>query len=184
MTLDVDDAAPRPAQLRMGINVAPRATRSRPARARRAHDVVATPTGASSTCAGCVDDRQRHRRVAPVGGVRAERLATRAKLTLVIQSFLLRALVARRAWSAPSPNEAFWVRCDETNNPPTCATLGQLPDRRRRRADRAVRVHRAAHRPRRQRLRDDRERAGARGRLRRSRWHCCAAHARSAPIRC
>ncbi|HEX6323549.1 MAG TPA: phage tail sheath C-terminal domain-containing protein [Vicinamibacterales bacterium] len=40
---------------------------------------------------------------------------TRAKLTLVVQSFLLE-LWSRGAMVGASPKEAFWVRCDETNN--------------------------------------------------------------------
>jgi phage tail sheath protein FI len=50
---------------------------------------------------------------------------TRAKLTLVIQSFLLE-LWSRGAMVGATPNEGFWVRCDETNNPPFLRDQGRL----------------------------------------------------------
>jgi phage tail sheath protein FI len=50
---------------------------------------------------------------------------TRAKLALVIQSFL-QELWSRGAMVGASPKEAFWVRCDETNNPPDLRAQGRL----------------------------------------------------------
>jgi len=50
---------------------------------------------------------------------------TRAKLTLVIQSFLLE-LWSRGAMVGVAPNEGFWVRCDDTNNPPNLHDQGRL----------------------------------------------------------
>lgn len=51
--------------------------------------------------------------------------ATRAKLTLVIQSFL-QELWSRGAMVGATPNEGFWVRCDETNNPSYLRDQGRL----------------------------------------------------------
>jgi phage tail sheath protein FI len=51
--------------------------------------------------------------------------ATRAKLTLVIQSFLLE-LWSRGAMVGAVPDQGFWVRCDETNNPPYLRDQGRL----------------------------------------------------------
>jgi phage tail sheath protein FI len=51
--------------------------------------------------------------------------ATRAKLTLVVRSFLLE-LWSRGAMVGATPEQGFWVRCDETNNPPAVRDLGQL----------------------------------------------------------
>ena len=50
---------------------------------------------------------------------------TRAKLTLVIQSFLLE-LWSRGAMVGAVPDQGFWVRCDETNNPSYLRDLGRL----------------------------------------------------------
>lgn len=50
---------------------------------------------------------------------------TRMKLQLVIGAFL-RGLWSRGALAGSAVEEAFWVRCDETNNPPTTRELGQL----------------------------------------------------------
>jgi phage tail sheath protein FI len=50
---------------------------------------------------------------------------TRAKLTLVIGSFL-RELWARGALVGSTAEEAFFVRCDETNNPPDGRSRGEL----------------------------------------------------------
>lgn len=50
---------------------------------------------------------------------------TRAKLTLVIQSFLLE-LWTRGAMVGASPDQAFYVRCDDTNNPAAQRDEGQL----------------------------------------------------------
>jgi hypothetical protein len=50
---------------------------------------------------------------------------TRAKLSLVIQSFLLE-LWSRGAMVGATPKEAFWVRCDETNNPSYLRDQGRL----------------------------------------------------------
>jgi len=50
---------------------------------------------------------------------------TRAKLTLVIGSFL-RELWARGALVGSSTDEAYLVRCDETNNPPAARDRGDL----------------------------------------------------------
>jgi len=51
--------------------------------------------------------------------------STRAKLSLVIQSFLLE-LWSRGAMVGAAPNEGFWVRCDDTNNPPYLRDQGRL----------------------------------------------------------
>jgi phage tail sheath protein FI len=50
---------------------------------------------------------------------------TRAKLTLVLQSFLLE-LWSRGAMVGASPKEAFWIRCDDTNNPADQRAQGRL----------------------------------------------------------
>lgn len=50
---------------------------------------------------------------------------TRVKLTLVVHSFLLE-LWSRGAMVGASPKEAFWVRCDETNNPADLRAQGRL----------------------------------------------------------
>ena len=50
---------------------------------------------------------------------------TRAKLTLVVGSFL-RELWARGAFVGTTPDQAFFVRCDETNNPPDARARGEL----------------------------------------------------------
>lgn len=50
---------------------------------------------------------------------------TRAKLTLVLSSFL-RELWAHGALVGSSADEAYFVRCDETNNPPAARDRGEL----------------------------------------------------------
>jgi phage tail sheath protein FI len=50
---------------------------------------------------------------------------TRLKLTLVIRSFL-GAMWSRGAMVGATPDEGFFVRCDETNNPPSTRDLGHL----------------------------------------------------------
>jgi phage tail sheath protein FI len=50
---------------------------------------------------------------------------TRAKLTLAIDSFL-RELWTRGAMVGASAEEAYFVRCDDTNNPPDVRALGHL----------------------------------------------------------
>jgi phage tail sheath protein FI len=50
---------------------------------------------------------------------------TRGKLHLAVTSFLL-ALWQRGALAGKSPKSAFYVRCDETNNPPAQRDEGQL----------------------------------------------------------
>jgi len=50
---------------------------------------------------------------------------TRAKLTLVIQSFLIE-LWSRGAMVGAVAAEGFWVRCDETNNPTDVRAQGRL----------------------------------------------------------
>jgi hypothetical protein len=50
---------------------------------------------------------------------------TRAKLALVIGSFL-RSLWQRGAFAGASPEEAFYLRCDEGNNPPDARERGEL----------------------------------------------------------
>jgi len=49
----------------------------------------------------------------------------RAKLTLVVGSFL-HALWTRGAMAGATPDEAFFVRCDESNNPQQSRELGEL----------------------------------------------------------
>ena len=50
---------------------------------------------------------------------------TRAKVTLAIQSFLLE-LWRRGAMVGASPDQAFFVRCDDTNNPPDLRARGHM----------------------------------------------------------
>jgi phage tail sheath protein FI len=50
---------------------------------------------------------------------------TRAKLLLVIGSFL-RSLWQRGALAGATPEEAFYLRCDESNNPPHLRERGEL----------------------------------------------------------
>jgi phage tail sheath protein FI len=50
---------------------------------------------------------------------------TRARLHLSLSSFLL-ALWQRGALAGHAPQEAFFVRCDETNNPPSARDAGHL----------------------------------------------------------
>jgi len=50
---------------------------------------------------------------------------TRTKIQLVIESFLLE-LWSRGALVGAEPKQAFWVRCDETNNPPDLRAQGRL----------------------------------------------------------
>jgi len=50
---------------------------------------------------------------------------TRAKLTLVIDSFL-RELWGRGALMGSRPEEAFFVRCDDANNPADARARGEL----------------------------------------------------------
>jgi len=52
-------------------------------------------------------------------------LATRTKLHLVLTTFLL-SLWQRGALAGASPDEAFFVKCDDENNPPSLRDLGQL----------------------------------------------------------
>jgi hypothetical protein len=50
---------------------------------------------------------------------------TRVKITLVIQSFLLE-LWRRGAMVGAAPDQAFFVRCDDSNNPPDLRSQGRL----------------------------------------------------------
>jgi phage tail sheath protein FI len=50
---------------------------------------------------------------------------TRAKLTLAVDSFL-RELWSRGALMGSRPEEAFFVRCDDTNNPADARARGEL----------------------------------------------------------
>ena len=50
---------------------------------------------------------------------------TRAKINLVLTSFLL-ALFQRGALTGASPNEAFFVKCDDENNPPDARANGRM----------------------------------------------------------
>ena len=50
---------------------------------------------------------------------------TRAKLTLALSSFLI-ALWQRGALAGKSIEEAFFVKCDDTNNPPVDREQGRL----------------------------------------------------------
>ena len=58
-----------------------------------------------------------------MGGVRAESILTRAKLNLTLTSFLL-SLWQRGALMGASADEAFFVKCDDDNNPLAGARAG------------------------------------------------------------
>src|SRR5438477_12758661 len=50
---------------------------------------------------------------------------TRSKINVVLTSFLL-SLFQRGALAGASVNEAFFVKCDDENNPPDARAQGQL----------------------------------------------------------
>ena len=107
----------------------------------------ATRRGATSTSAGCSTTSRSRSSRAPSGSSSSRTtIDSGAAVKRTINAFLL-GVWRDGALFGATPDQAFFVKCDEENNPPESCDAGQLDRRDRHRAGEAGRVRRLPHRP-------------------------------------